>query len=99
MQEWAARGIPSYSLDDYVADPSVTANGPIVITGDPDEWQRHWRVLTTARADHDLVIDVSCAAEFRTLTGSRTLPPYAEPGRSRAWLMHAGTDAIRIVLS
>ncbi len=99
MQEWAARGIPSYSLDDYIADPSVTANGPLVITGDPDEWQRQWRVLTTARADHDLVIDVSCAAEFRTLTGSRTLPPYAEAGRSRAWLMHAGADAIRIVLS
>lgn len=99
MQEWAARGIPSLSLDDYVADPSVTANGPVVISGDPDEWQRHWRVLTTARSDYDLVIDTSCAAEFRTLTGSRALPPYAEPGRSRAWLMHAGADPIRIVLS
>jgi len=99
MEEWAARGIPSLSLDDYLADPSVTANGPVVISGDPDEWQLHWRLLTTARADHDLVIDASCAAEFRTLTGSRAVLPYAEPGRSRAWLMHAGADPIRIVLS
>jgi S-DNA-T family DNA segregation ATPase FtsK/SpoIIIE len=69
-----------------------------VVVGEPDDWQRHWRLLADARGDHDLVVDTSCAAEFRLLTGARALPPYCEPGRGRAWLISAGADAVRIVL-
>ena len=69
-----------------------------MLTGEPDDWQRQWRVLAEIRADHDLVVDASCAAELRLLTGVRSLPPYCEPGRSRAWLTSAGADPVRIVL-
>ncbi|MET0734073.1 MAG: FtsK/SpoIIIE domain-containing protein [Microbacterium sp.] len=96
---WAARRIRSMTLDEYVGEPSVTAEGPVVLVGDPDEWQSHWRLLSSVRSDHDLVIDTSCATEYRSLSASRELPPYAEHGRGRAWLLSAGSDAVRIVLS
>jgi S-DNA-T family DNA segregation ATPase FtsK/SpoIIIE len=98
LAEWEGRGIRSLSVDAFTADPAVTADGPIVVVGEPDDWQRHWRLLADARGDHDLVVDTSCAAEFRLLTGARALPPYCEPGRGRAWLISAGADAVRIVL-
>ncbi|GAA1934858.1 hypothetical protein GCM10009775_28420 [Microbacterium aoyamense] len=99
LAAWAERGIRSLTLAQYVDDPSVTADGPVVLAGDPDEWQANWRLLASVRADHDLVIDTSCAAEYRVLSASRELPPYAEHGRGRAWLLSAGGDAVRIVLS
>lgn len=96
---WAARGIRCTGLDDYAAAPSIIADGPVVVVGDPDEWQRHWRLLASLRRDHDLVVDLSCAGDLRALTGSRALPPYAEPGRERAWLLRAGAEPRRIVLA
>jgi S-DNA-T family DNA segregation ATPase FtsK/SpoIIIE len=99
LAAWERRGIRIATLDAYAADPSVSADGPLVLTGEPDEWQRHWRVLAEVRADHDLVVDAACGVELRMLTGSRALPPYCEPGRGRAWLMSAGADPVRIVLS
>ena len=61
---------------------------PIVIAGEADEWQRHWRILSTVRSDHDLVIDSSCGPELRLLTGERGLPPYCEPGRAAGVAVH-----------
>lgn len=98
LAEWEARGIRTVSLDDYTADPSVAAERSVVVRGEPDDWQRHWRLLADVRGDHELVVDSSCAAEFRLLTGSRVLPPYCEPGRGRAWLVSAGAEPLRIVL-
>ncbi|MDN3497492.1 FtsK/SpoIIIE domain-containing protein [Planococcus sp. APC 4015] len=98
LERWAGRGIRCLSVAEYAADPAATGTGPVVIVGDPDEWQREWRLLAAVRADHDLVVDTSCAAEYRVLTASRDLPPYAEHGARRAWLHSAGGDAVRIVL-
>lgn len=98
LSAWEERGIRIATLDAYAADPSVVAEGSVVVVGEPDDWQRHWRLLSDVRGDHDLVIDSSCAGEFRLLTGSRVLPPYCEPGRGRAWLVTAGAEAVRIVL-
>jgi len=98
LSAWAERGIRIASLDEYAAEPGISADGPLVLTGEPDDWQRQWRVLAEVRADHDLVVDASCAAELRLLTGMRSLPPYCEPGRSRAWLTSAGAEPVRIVL-
>lgn len=98
LAEWEGRGIHVITLDDYAADPSITASGRVVVTGEPDDWQRHWRLLADVRGDHELVVDSSCAAELRLLTGSRELAPYCEPGRGRAWLMIAGAEPVRIVL-
>jgi len=98
LAAWEGRGIRTATLDDYTADPSIAADGVVVLVGEPDDWQRHWRLLADVRGDHDLVVDSSCAAELRLLTGSRALPPYCEPGRGRAWLVSAGADPVRIVL-
>ncbi|TQM34665.1 S-DNA-T family DNA segregation ATPase FtsK/SpoIIIE [Microbacterium kyungheense] len=95
---WQASGARVCGLDEYAADPSATADGRVVLTGEPEDWQRHWRVLADVRGDHDLVVDTSCAPELRVLVGFRGVPPYCEPGRGRAWLMSAGADPVRIVL-
>lgn len=84
-------------LDEHAADPGSVTHGPLVLVGDPDDWQRHWRTLAMVRSDHDLVIDTSCAAEYRVLAASRDLPPFCA-GAARAWLISAGAEAARIVL-
>ncbi len=86
------------SLDEYASDAEWGSTGPVVVVGDVEDWQRHWRALTGIRADHDLVVDASCGPEFRLVTGDRGLPPYCEPGRARAWLLSAGGSAVRIAL-
>jgi len=68
-----------------------------VVIGPPDAWLAQWRILAAARVDADLVIDAACAAEYRALTGSRELPPFALPGAGRAWL-HAPDRPVRRVL-
>ena len=93
---WEARGARIISLEDYAEGTQEPAR--LVIAGEADEWQRHWRTLSAVRSDHDLVVDASCGPELRLLTGERGLPPYCEPGRARAWLFTAGGAARRIGL-
>jgi len=99
LAAWTRDGARIVGIDDFAAAGAAdTGSGsPVVVTGDPDQWQRHWRVLSDLRADHDLVVDTSCAAEYRVLTGDRSLPPYCAPGRPRAWLYRAG-EARRVAL-
>jgi S-DNA-T family DNA segregation ATPase FtsK/SpoIIIE len=98
LAAWAAGGVRVVGPDEYVADPTPVGDGRVVVVGEPDDWQRHWRLLADLRGDHDLVIDTSCAAELRVLAGFRGIPPYCEPGRARAWLIAAGAEPVRIVL-
>jgi S-DNA-T family DNA segregation ATPase FtsK/SpoIIIE len=97
LAAWEAGGAQVRAVDDYVADPASRADR-LVIVGEPDDWQRHWRLLADVRGDHDLVVDTSCAAELRVIAGFRGVPPYCEPGRARAWLISAGAEPVRIVL-
>lgn len=98
LAAWEEDGVRALGVDAYVADPAPTAEGRVVVVGEPDDWQRHWRLLADVRGDHDLVVDTSCAAELRVLAGFRGVPPYCEPGAARAWLISAGADPVRIVL-
>jgi len=92
LAAWTRGGVRIVSIDDFAAGEArgVAEGAPSVVTGDPEQWQRHWRVLSDVRSDHDLVVDTSCAGEYRVLTGDRSLPPYCAPGRPRAWLFRAG---------
>lgn len=94
---WVAAGVCIVGLDEFIRGEWARA-GRVVVAGDPDDWQRQWRWLHTFRADHDLVVDAGCAAEYRLLTGDRDLPPYCEPGAHRAWLLRAGGGPQRVVL-
>ncbi|MCP2637369.1 FtsK/SpoIIIE domain-containing protein [Microbacterium sp. HD4P20] len=97
LEAWERRGARLIEVDRYASDPG-DAEGRVVVVGEPDEWQRHWRLLADLRGDHDLVVDTSCAAELRLLISVRDAPPYCEPGAGRAWLVSAGAPPARIVL-
>lgn len=75
-----------------------TGGAARAIVADPETWQRAWPVLQTVRARGDLLVDAECAAEYRILTGDRTLPPFCAPGRGRAWLMREGSAPVRVRL-
>ncbi|MCR2810118.1 MULTISPECIES: FtsK/SpoIIIE domain-containing protein [unclassified Microbacterium] len=98
LSEWARQGASVLSLDEYSGETEWAAGPPIVVAGDAEEWQRHWRALSTIRSDHDFVVESSFASELRLLTGERALPPYCDPGAPRAWLLRAGGAPERIVL-
>ena len=78
-----------------VAD-AAEAGSEGVVFGEPETWQRAWRVLERIRAEGDLVIDAGCAAEYRLLTGDRTVPPYCVPGQGRGWLVREGDAPVRV---
>ncbi|GAA2989932.1 S-DNA-T family DNA segregation ATPase FtsK/SpoIIIE [Microbacterium terrae] len=96
LESWQAGGCRVLTPDEHSA--ATAAAGRSVVWAEPDEWQRHWRLLAELRGDHALVVDAGCASELRTLAGVRDAPPYCEPGRRRAWLLDAGADPVRIVL-
>ena len=106
-ESWITAGIRALSVDDYTPEqpaperPAAETGPdvPVVLLGDAEQWQRNWRALSQIRAQNSLLIDQSCAAEFRLLTGDRALPPYCETGRSRAWLIEAGAPPVRVTVS
>lgn len=95
---WEREGARLLSLKEFESEGEWGTGRPVVVTGEADEWQRHWRALGAIRADHDLAVDAACLPEFRMLTGERGLPPFCEPGRGRAWLLRAGGAPTRITL-
>jgi len=99
MSRWRDDGVRVLMVDEAGSQPAETEADRTVLVGDPERWQRNWRTLAEIRGEHDLVIEASCAAEFRTLTGDRTLPPLCEPGAARAWLLRCGGPPRRVTLS
>ncbi|WP_431800215.1 FtsK/SpoIIIE domain-containing protein [Microbacterium kunmingense] len=96
---WESAGAALIDLDAFDAGVERgSRTGRVVVVGEPDEWQRHWRTLGLVRSEHDLVIDASCGPEYRMLTADRALPPYCVTGRGRAWVREAGGDPRRILL-
>jgi len=87
-------GLTVTAVEDVGAEPA--AGG--LLWGSPEAWLAHWRVLAAARAEGDVVVDAACAAEYRTLTGHRDLPPYALAGAGRAWLLRPGRQVTRVLL-
>lgn len=95
-----ARGAKIVPVDEAVAvvESRRPFDAPVVVVGDSDAWQRAWRVLAAVRAEHDLVIDATCAADYRTLSGDREPPPYCTPRPGRAWLLTPGETTRRVCL-
>lgn len=77
----ASAGIPTRPVD----EPGATPRPGVLLWGSPEAWLGRWAVLAACRAEGELIVDAACAAEYRTLTGRRDLPPFAAPGADRAW--------------
>ncbi|WP_052226473.1 FtsK/SpoIIIE domain-containing protein [Microbacterium mangrovi] len=90
------RGLATCTVDEFGEHPAARA--PLAVIGDPDAWLRNWRALAEVRGGHDLLIDASCAAEYRALTADRELPPYCTPGRNLAWFIRSGGAPRRVQL-
>ena len=93
---WAAAGIDVVGVGER--EPVAADGASLVLWGEPETWLREWRTLQAVRATGALVVDAACAAEVRAVTSSRVLPPYAAPGRARAWVWDAQSAARRVRL-
>ncbi|MCR2801581.1 FtsK/SpoIIIE domain-containing protein [Microbacterium sp. zg-Y818] len=93
---WSADGIDVVALGEHA--PTAAGGVPLVLWGEPETWLREWRALQEVRATGALVVDAACAGEVRAVTSSRVLPPYASPGRARAWVWDAESAARRVRL-
>lgn len=58
-----------------------------ITVADPATWQAQWGTFAAARASGPILFDGCTVAEFRALTGSRTLPPPIRPGSSAVWVL------------
>jgi S-DNA-T family DNA segregation ATPase FtsK/SpoIIIE len=65
-------------------------SGPGALVGDPDAWQATWGAIAGLRATHTVLVDGCSAAEFRTVTRVRTLPPPLAGTAAVFWML--GTD-------
>lgn len=95
VERWRAAGVDIQPVD--TPAPAGWAAGTVRV-GTPEAWLGQWRLLAAARAEAHLVVDAACAAEYRAVTGSAELPPYAVPGEGRAWLHAPGGTVTRIAL-
>lgn len=63
----------------------VSALSPTIVVGDPDGWQANWALLGALRAGGLVLIDRCSVAEFRAISGRRTLPPPIRVGVDDCW--------------
>jgi S-DNA-T family DNA segregation ATPase FtsK/SpoIIIE len=94
LAAWADRGADVVSVD----EPGAQLRRGGVVWGSPESWLGQWRLLSVARTDARLVVDAACGPQYRAVTGSSELPPYALPGAGRAWLCVPGGTVSRILL-
>lgn len=95
LESWARAGVDVVGVDTPGAVPAAGR----VLCGTPEAWLGQWRLLNEVRASCQLVIDADCAAEYRALTASPELPPYALPHAARAWLRTPAGTVRRIRLT
>lgn len=98
---WQSADVTVRSAEEVLgagASPMAEPGGSLVIRAEPEQWQRLWAPLTTLRAQGPVLIDQSCAGEYRLLTGRRELPPLCTPGADRGWLLEPGRAVRRVRL-
>jgi S-DNA-T family DNA segregation ATPase FtsK/SpoIIIE len=93
-QLWPDR--PVVELGRSTPDPATVlfshAGDPATVIGDPDAWLSRWGALAGLRETTDVLFDGCSVSEFRTLTGSRDIPPPCDRGTRSLWLLrHDGS--------
>ena len=74
------------------------ARAPSVIIGDPDAWQAHWTLLGAVRGSGGLVVVDHCSvAEFRAISGRRTLPPPIRTSVDQCWALETDGSVRRML--
>lgn len=69
-----------------------------ILVGDPDSWQGNWSLLTEHRSRSEIIFNGCSAADARTLTRARALPPPLAGGPGRVWLWSAARGYSRRTL-
>jgi S-DNA-T family DNA segregation ATPase FtsK/SpoIIIE len=93
LDAWCRRGATVHGVD----EPGCVLEPGSVVWGTPESWLAQWRLLSAARAHASMIVDAACVAEYRAVTGTRELPPYAAPHAGRAWWWTpTGTQRIRL---
>ncbi|MCR2813464.1 FtsK/SpoIIIE domain-containing protein [Microbacterium sp. zg.Y1090] len=95
-ERWQSAGVHVVPLGGAARTDLPT--GPTALWGEPETWLREWRTLQEVRASGALLVDAACSGDVRAVTASRAAPPYAAPGRDRAWLWDAASVALRVRL-
>ncbi len=75
----------------------IDAQAPSVIVGDPDAWQANWALLGAVRATGLVVVDRCSVAEFRALSGRRTLPPPIRRSSDQCWALEPDGSVRRML--
>ncbi|MBC7591519.1 MAG: hypothetical protein H7226_10820, partial [Salinibacterium sp.] len=91
-----APGSSASSLDAGVLEV-VDAHAPDVVGGDPDGWQASWAMLGALRSDALIVFDRCSVAEFRAISGRRTLPPPIRAGADQCWALEPDGSVRRML--
>jgi S-DNA-T family DNA segregation ATPase FtsK/SpoIIIE len=97
-------GIPSSAIERLRADAPAAGLGiravrdPLIVVGDPESWHREWLRLTTLRPDAAMLFDSCTIADYRALSGQRTLPPPIADPRATGWLLEPGGTVLRVRL-
>jgi len=75
----------------------VDAHRPDVIVGDPDGWQANWAALGALRSGALIVFDRCSVADFRAISGRRTLPPPIRAGADQCWVLEPDGSVRRML--
>lgn len=93
LDAWRRRGIEIVELG-----AATPLRAGCVVWGTSETWIGRWRGAGADAARRQLVVDAGCGPDVRLITGNRELPPYAVPGRSRAWLFDTKSERVRRVV-
>lgn len=69
-----------------------------ILVGNPASWQSQWSLFAAARARGPVVFAGCTVAEFRTLVGTRQLPPPLGPAPGAAWILARDGSVVRAQL-
>ena len=83
---------PSHSAEVSVIDTQC----PSVIVADPETWQSHWGLVGSVRSSVSILFDRCSLAEFRAVSGRRTLPPPLSPLSGNCWLLEPDGAVSRV---
>lgn len=83
-------------------DPSrltvAAGDAQCLLVGTPGDWQSQWSLLAAARTSGPVVFAGCTVGEFRSLTGSRVLPPPIASASGAAWMLGVDGAVTRIAL-